>query len=302
MPRDTVEMVEVAPRDGLQNEKCFVATEVKLELISRAVMMGARRIEVTSFVNPRRVPQLADAAELSALLPSNEAVTYIGLVLNERGAERALAAGMDELGAVCIATDKFGLRNQGQTSAESVATAMRSVALARAAQKSGQVTIGVAFGCPFEGKVPLANVIEIAKRVAESQPREIALADTIGVAVPSQVGEAVERIAEAIAPIPVRIHLHNTRGTGIANAWAAFEAGVATIDGSLAGIGGCPFAPGSAGNTATEDLVYMLERSGVHTSINLGAAIENAQWIAGVIGGTPSAMVSRAPPFPPRED
>lgn len=294
----TVEIVEVSPRDGLQNEQGFVATEAKLELISRAISMGTRRIEVTSFVNPRRVPQLADAAELSALLPRNDAVTYIGLVLNERGAERALAAGMDELGAVCIATDNFAFRNQGQSSAESIDAATRSVALARSSGKSGQITIGVAFGCPFQGEVPLAHLIDVAKKAADSQPREIALADTIGVAVPPQVGEAVERVAEAIAPIPVRIHLHNTRGTGIANAWAAVEAGVRVIDASLGGLGGCPFAPGAAGNIATEDLIYLLERGGIGTSTDLAQAVETASWLGRVIGRPLPGMVSRAPLFP----
>ena len=294
-----VEIVEVGPRDGLQNEARLVSTVDKLALVERAIATGVRRIEVTSFVNPRKVPQLADADELVALLPARDDVTYIGLVLNRRGAERALDSGrIDELGAVCISTDSFGVRNQGQTSAESLAEAMAIVAQARAAGRSGQITIATAFGCPFEGEVPLARVVAMAQRAAEAAPREIALADTIGVAVPDQVGEAVVRVAEAIAPIPVRIHLHNTRGTGIANVWAAVQAGVATVDAAIGGLGGCPFAPGAAGNVATEDVVYLLDRSGVATGLTLASVIDGAAWLSGVMGRPLPGMSSRAPMFP----
>ena len=294
-----VEIVEVGPRDGLQNEARLVSTVDKLALVERAIATGVRRIEVTSFVNPRKVPQLADADELVALLPARDDVTYIGLVLNRRGAERALDSGrIDELGAVCISTDSFGVRNQGQTSAESLAEAMAIVAQARAAGRSGQITIATAFGCPFEGEVPLARVVAMAQRAAEAAPREIALADTIGVAVPDQVGEAVVRVAEAIAPIPVRIHLHNTRGTGIANVWAAVQAGVATVDAAIGGLGGCPFAPGAAGTVATEDVVYLLDRSGVAPGLTLASVIDGAAWLSGVMGRPLPGMSSRAPMFP----
>jgi hydroxymethylglutaryl-CoA lyase len=294
-----VEIVEVGPRDGLQNEARLVSTADKLALVERAIAMGARRIEVTSFVNPRRVPQLADAEQLVALLPQRDDVTYIGLVLNERGAQRAIDSGrIDELGAVCITTDGFATRNQGQTSDESLAEATAIVAQARDAGRSAQITIATAFGCPFEGAVPLSRVIAMASRAAQANPREIALADTIGVAVPDQVGEAVARVAEAIAPLPVRIHLHNTRGTGIANVWAAVQAGAATVDAAIGGLGGCPFAPGAAGNVATEDVVYLLERSGIATGLTLASVSEAAGWLSGVIGRPLPGMVSRAPPFP----
>lgn len=294
MPRKSVEIVEVSPRDGLQNESRQIATADKVRLVEQAITMGARRIEVTSFVNPKKVPQMADAEELMRLLPVRDDVTYIGLVLNGRGAERAIAAGVDELGAVCVASDEFGIRNQGQDRDESVAVASNIVRRALEAGLSGQVTIATAFGCPFEGKVPAARVVDMARRLAEASPREIALADTIGVGVPPQVGDLVAAVGEAIAPIPVRIHLHNTQNSGIANAWAAVEAGAATVDSSLGGLGGCPFAPGAEGNVATEDVVYMLEQNGVATAIDLDTAIATSRWLGQVMERDLPAMVSKA--------
>ncbi|KTE75729.1 hydroxymethylglutaryl-CoA lyase [Sphingopyxis sp. A083] len=294
-----IEMVEVGPRDGLQNEKAVVSTADKAELIRRAIAYGARRIEVTSFVNPSRVPQLADAEQLAAMLPDRDDVTYIGLVLNRRGAERALATGrIDELGAVCVTSDAFGIRNQGQSSDESLAAAIEIVELAHAAGRSAQITIATAFGCPFAGEVPMARVIDMAKRAADAQPREVALADTIGVAVPAQVAETVARVREAVGPLPVRVHFHNTRGAGLANVWAAVAAGATIVDASLGGLGGCPFAPGAAGNVATEDVVYMLERSGIATGLALLDLVEAAAWFTGVMGRPLPAMVSKAPAFP----
>lgn len=294
-----VELVEVGPRDGLQNEAAIVSTADKLALIRRAIDYGVRRIEVTSFVNPKKVPQLADAEELVALLPDHADVTYIGLVLNRRGGERALATGrIDELGAVCVTSDSFGIRNQGQSSEESLTAAMEIVALAKAAGRSGQITIATAFGCPFEGEVALGRVVEMAKRAADASPREIALADTIGVGVPAQVSEMVGRVREAVGDLPVRVHFHNTRGTGIANVWAAVNEGAATVDASLGGLGGCPFAPGAAGNVATEDVIYMLERSGVETGVALPSVVDAAGWLGGIMGRPLPAMVSKAPAFP----
>lgn len=295
----TVEMVEVGPRDGLQNESAIVSTADKAELICRAIAYGARRIEVSSFVNPQRVPQLSDAEELVAMLPQRDDVTYIGLVLNRRGAERALVTGrIDELGAVCMTSDTFSIRNQGQTSDESLAAAMDIVALARAAGRSGQITIAAAFGCPFEGEVAIDRVVEMAKRAAEAMPREIALADTIGAGVPAQVAEMVGRVRAAVGTLPVRVHFHNTRNTGLANVWAAVSEGAATVDVSLGGLGGCPFAPGAAGNVPTEDVVYLLERSGVATGLALPQVVEAAAWLTDVMGRPLPAMVSRVPAFP----
>lgn len=293
-----VEIVEVGPRDGLQNESAIVSTADKLGLIHRAIDYGVRRIEVTSFVNPKKVPQLADAEELVAMLPEREDVTYIGLVLNRRGAERALGTGrIDELGAVCVTSDTFGVRNQGQSSDESLAAAMEIVALAKEAGRGGQITIATAFGCPFEGRVPIERVVEMAKRAAGVNPCEIALADTIGVGVPGQVSEMVGRVREAVGDLPVRVHFHNTRGTGIANVWAAVKAGAATVDASLGGLGGCPFAPGAAGNVATEDVIYLLENSGVQTGVTLSQVVDAAGWLTGVMGRPLPAMVSKAPAF-----
>ena len=294
-----IEMVEVGPRDGLQNEKAVVSTADKAELIRRAIAYGARRIEVASFVNPSRVPQLADAEQLVAMLPDRDDVTYIGLVLNRRGAERALATRrIDELGAVCVTSDAFGIRNQGQSSDESLAAAIEIVELAHAAGRSAQITIATAFGCPFAGEVPMARVIDMAKRAADAQPREVALADTIGVAVPAQVAETVARVREAVGPLPVRVHFHNTRGAGLANVWAAVAAGATVVDASLGGLGGCPFAPGAAGNVATEDVVYMLERSGIATGLALADVVDAAAWFTEVMGRPLPAMVSKAPAFP----
>lgn len=293
-----IEIVEVAPRDGLQNEARIVSTAHKLELIDRAIAAGARRLEVTSFVNPRRVPQMADADEVVAGLPDRDDVTFIALVLNRRGAERALATRIDELGAVCIASDTFGIRNQGQTSAESLDVARETVALARAAGRSAQITIATAFGCPFEGEVPLDRVVEMAKRAADASPREVALADTIGVAVPGQVSEAVARVVEAIAPLPVRVHFHDTRNTAVANVWAAINAGASVIDAALGGLGGCPFAPGASGNVATEDVLYLLDRSRIATGYDRALAIDAANWLTGVVGRDLSGKVRCAPAFP----
>ncbi|WEK44834.1 MAG: hydroxymethylglutaryl-CoA lyase [Candidatus Sphingomonas colombiensis] len=293
-----IEIVEVAPRDGLQNEASIVSTAQKLELIERAIIAGARRLEVTSFVNPRRVPQMADADEVAAGLPDRDDVTFIALVLNRRGAERALATRINELGAVCIASDSFGIRNQGQTSAESLEVARETVALARGAGRGAQITIATAFGCPFEGEVPLAHVVEMAKRAADANPREVALADTIGVAVPGQVSEAVARVVEAIAPLPVRVHFHDTRNTAIANVWAAINAGATVIDAALGGLGGCPFAPGASGNVATEDVLYLLDRSDIATGYDRALAIDAANWLTGVVGRDLSGKVRCAPAFP----
>jgi hydroxymethylglutaryl-CoA lyase len=295
----SVEMVEVGPRDGLQNESRVISTADKAELVRRAIDYGARRIEVTSFVNPKRVPQLSDAEQLVTLLPDRADVTYIGLVLNRRGAERALATGrIDELGAVCVTTDSFGIRNQGQNAAESLAAAIEIVALAKAYGSSAQITIATAFGCPFEGRVALQQVVEMAKRAADAAPREVALADTIGVGAPGQVAETVGRVREAIAGLPLRAHFHNTRNTGLANVWAAVCEGVATVDASLGGLGGCPFAPGAAGNVPTEDVAYLLEQSGVVTGLDLAKAVDAARWLTGVMERSLPALVSKAPAFP----
>lgn len=294
-----IEMVEVGPRDGLQNEPELVSTAHKLELIDRLIACGARRIEATSFVNPRKVPQMADADQVAAGLPDRPEVTFIGLVLNQRGAGRALAhARIGELGAVCVTTDPFAMANQGQTSDESVEVARDIIFTAKRAGRRGQATIAASFGCPYTGEVVEDRVVAIAERLAAAEPVEVGLADTIGVAVPAAVSRLVRRVREAIAPVPVRIHLHNTRNTGIANVWAAVEAGASIVDASLGGLGGCPFAKGAAGNVPTEDVVYMLERSGVRTGLDLDRLIEASGWLASVMNKGLPGLLGRAGRFP----
>ena len=298
----SVEIVEVGPRDGLQNEKLIVATADKVELAQRAIAAGVKRLEVTSFVNPKRVPQMADAEDVVKLLGRPEGVTRIGLVLNEQGAQRAIDCGMDQLGAVALATDAFGIRNQKQTSAESVEVARRIIAMGKAAGRSAQVTISVAFGCPFAGEVDPARVVAMARQLADAGPCEIALADTIGVAVPGQVSRLIAAVRAEIGAIPVRAHFHDTRNTAIANVWAAVEAGAATIDAALGGLGGCPFAPGAAGNVATEDVIYLLDRSGVTTGIDFASLVTSSKWLGGVMGKELPSMLARAGGFPQGED
>jgi len=296
-----IEIIEVGPRDGLQNQDAVLNTPDKLTLIEKLIGAGARRIEAASFVNPRRVPQMADAEGVVAGLPRRDDATFIGLVLNERGAERAIASGIAELGMVAIASDEFGMRNQKQTSAQSVEVSRAVLRMARAAGRRAQVTISVAFGCPFEGEVPLARVVEMAKAIAEEKPHEIAIADTVGVGVPTQVKTMIRALQAELPGMPLRCHFHNTRNTGLANAFAAVEEGVTRLDASAGGIGGCPFAPAATGNIATEDLVYLLERSGYRTGYDLNALTAMAPWLAQKLDLEKlPAMVSRASPFPPR--
>jgi len=299
-----LQIVEVAPRDGLQNEKVMVSTADKVTLIERMIEAGARRFEVGSFVNPKRVPQMADTPEVIAALPDREDVSYIGLCLNRKGVERAAQSrmgnkrGVDEAGCVTVASDAFGKANQGQTSAESVAENLAMLVLARGEGLVPQVTIAVAFGCPFSGAVDPDAVVNIAERLAAADPVEIAVADTIGVAVPGQVRDLIGRLREVLPPqIRLRAHFHDTRATGVANAWAAWEAGANVLDSSLGGLGGCPFAPGATGNVATEDLVYLFERSGVPTMIALDRAIAINSWFAGVMGKALPSSVARAGGF-----
>jgi len=295
----SVGFVEVGPRDGLQNESMIVSTRDKIELITRALAAGVKRIEVASFVRADLVPQMADGEDVVRALPDDNGVSYIGLVLNQKGAARALETRVHELGAVATATDSFGQRNQGQTRDQSVDVSNAIVRMAHAAGRKGQVTISVAFGCPFEGEVPPDRVIAMAKRLADSKPVEIAIADTIGVAVPPQVTELVTRVREAIAPIPVRVHFHNTRNTALANVWAAYEAGASVIDASIGGLGGCPFAPKATGNVPSEDVAYLLARSGVETGLDLAKLIDTANWLSSVMGKPLPGAVSRAGGFPP---
>ena len=295
----SVTVMEVSPRDGLQNEDRLLTTEQKLDLIGHALASGCKRIEVTSFVHPKRVPQMADAEAVAANLPQRGDVTYTGLVLNDRGYDRLRATGrLDEAGFVVPATDTFGERNQGMDVRTSIESAKRVLRSARRDGLRAQVTIAVAFGCPFEGDVPVARIVEIARALLDEGPVELALADTIGVGVPAQVTECFGALA-ALGDTPLRAHFHDTRNTGIANALAALDAGVATLDASIGGIGGCPFAPLASGNIATEDLLYTLHRSGVHTGMALPAVLDAADWLQNALGAPVPSMLSKAGPFPP---
>jgi len=293
-----ISIIEVGPRDGLQSEPEILPVATKVEFIRRAVDAGIRRLEVTSFVNPKRVPQMAGAEELVAALPARDDVTYIGLVLNQKGFERARDCGIDEVGMVVVASDTYNRRNQGVSSEESVEAWLKIAAQARAAGIRANIMVSSAFGCPFEGEVAPERVLEIVRRVAEAEPVELALADSIGVAVPSQVSDLLGRVAEAVPGMPLRCHLHNTRNTGLANAQAAVEAGVSSLDASIGGIGGCPFAPAATGNIPTDDLLYMLERSGIETGVSLAKIIETSLWLEEQLGRGVPAMLPKAGIFP----
>jgi hydroxymethylglutaryl-CoA lyase len=294
----SVEIVEVGPRDGLQSEPGVMPTEVKVEFIERLIASGIRRLEVTSFVNPKKVPQMADAEQVLASLTKRAGVRYVGLVLNRRGFDRAHAAGCNEIGMAVVASDTFNRRNQGVSTEESIAAWLDIAQAAHAAGIRPQVTVSAAFGCPFEGEVPVARVVEIAKRVAEGRPYEIALADTIGVGVPAQVEELIARMREALPQMRLRCHFHNTRNTGLANAYTAVRAGVVALDASTGGIGGCPFAPAATGNIPTEDLIYMLHRSGISTGVDLDALIETGKWLQQQLGRPVPGMLVKAGTFP----
>ncbi|MBC7839899.1 MAG: hydroxymethylglutaryl-CoA lyase, partial [Nitrospiraceae bacterium] len=282
----------------------ILSAAYKVEMINRAIQAGATRIEAASLDHPKRVPQMADAEAVIAGLPDAPGASYIGLCLNKRGVLRAIESrsgghrGVDEAGCVVVASDTFGQKNQGQTIVEGIAENRDMLRLATSEGLVAQVTISAAFGCPFEGAVPPARVVDLARAMADAGAVEIALADTIGVAVPVQVGDLFGAVRAAIPPgITLRAHFHNTRNTGIANAWAAYAAGVTVLDASLGGLGGCPFAPRATGNIATEDLVFLLDRSGVASGIDLDAAIAVNHWFAGILGRPLPSMVGKAGGF-----
>lgn len=299
----TVEVVEVAPRDGLQSEAAVVPTATKVELIERAIAAGLRRLEVCSFVNPKRVPQMADAEDVVAALPRRDDVTYVGLVLNERGFHRAAEAGLREINVVVVSTDTFSTKNQGCSTEEGLAAFGSIARLAVDAGMRPTVTLAAAFGCPYEGEVPLDRVADLARRAAAAGATEVALADSIGVAVPTDVSERFAAVAplierESAGRARLRAHFHNTRNTGLANAVAAVEAGVHALDASLGGIGGCPFAPDATGNIPTEDLAYLLARMGVGTGLDLEALCAVVQWLEERLGARVPGLLAKAGVFP----
>lgn len=294
-----VTIVEVAARDGLQSDPTMLSTEAKVELIGRVAAAGIRRIEAASFVNPERVPQMADADEVMAALPRGTAASYIGLVLNRRGFERAVRADVDEVNVVVVASDTFARRNQNTDTAGLIDVWADIAEPAREAGLVASVTVAASFGCPYEGEVSVARLVDVVGRVAAHRPHEIALADSIGVAVPTDVHERVAAVRAVVGDARLRCHFHNTRNTGLANAVAAVEAGVRVLDSSLGGIGGCPFAPNATGNIATEDLVYLLERMGYDTGVDLDALIADVGWLEAALDHTTPGLLAKAGNFPP---
>jgi hydroxymethylglutaryl-CoA lyase len=295
----SIQIVEVGPRDGLQNEAVTLTVAQRLEFIQRLEACGVKRIEAVSFVNPNRVPQMAGAEEIMAALPHREGRSRIGLVLNFRGWERLKLTSCDEANVVVCASEGFAQRNQG-SSVDQQIEAMHQVAKDQA-ENGGPpltLTISVAFGCPFDGETPLEQVVRIAREAHEANIPEIALGDTIGVADPWAVRERMEAVREAAPDAKLRLHFHDTRNTGLANAYAALEGGADVLDASCGGIGGCPFAPGATGNIATEDLVYMLERGGWETGLDLDGLIETGRWVSDLLGKPPASRLSRAGRFP----
>ncbi|TML68957.1 MAG: hydroxymethylglutaryl-CoA lyase [Actinobacteria bacterium] len=293
----SVTICDVGPRDGLQNDPVVLEPAVRAELVDRLAAAGLPRIEAVSFVNPARVPQMGGAEDVVAAIERKPGVVYAGLVLNDRGYERLATTGLDEAHFAFAATETFNQRNQGATVADSVEAAKRIVERAHGDGIRVTVTIGVAFGCPFEGAVDPDHVLRLAEALAGSRPDEIVLADTVGVGTPGRVGRLVGMVGGL--GLPVGVHLHNTRNTGLANAYSAVEAGASVLDASVGGIGGCPFAPRATGNIATEDLVYLLHGDGIETGVDLAALIGVAEWLEGVLGRQLEGQVYRAGTFAP---
>jgi hydroxymethylglutaryl-CoA lyase len=294
-----VSIVEVSPRDGLQNEKTLLSTAAKLELIRRLVSAGADRIEAVSFAHPRLVPAMADAEAVMDGVPRSPGISYAGLVLNRRGLDRAVASGVDEVNFVVCVSDTFSRRNQNASTRDSIRAAVEVVDAARDRGIFTTITLATAFGCPFEGEVDASEVVKLAVEAARCGVDEIALADTIGVGVPTQVRHLVDAIrAETGGQVQLRCHFHNTRNTGFANALAAVDAGVTVLDASAGGIGGCPFAPAATGNIATDDLVYLLERMGLRTGLDLTTLLPTAGFLSEHLGYQVPALLPRAGAFP----
>jgi hydroxymethylglutaryl-CoA lyase/(R)-citramalyl-CoA lyase len=292
-----VTVCDVGPRDGLQNEPEVLAPAVRAELIRRLVACGLPLVEVASFVDPRRVPQMGGAEEVvEGVAGGNGVAVLAGLALNERGYERLSAAGLGEVRFAFGVTESFNQRNQNASVAESLDAARTIAARARSDGIRVSLTLSVAFGCPFEGRVPERRVLELASELAAVEPDSVLLADTIGVATPRQVRALLEDVAGL--GVPVGGHFHNTRNTGYANALAALEAGATVLDASIGGLGGCPFAPRATGNIATEDLVYLLEGESIETGVDLSALVEVAGWLEGVLGRQLEGQVYRAGRFP----
>ena len=289
-----VQICEVGPRDGLQNEAQVVSSEVRAELVTRLARTGVDVVEAVSFVRGDLLPQMAQAEDVLARVATDSA-RLAGLVLNERGYERFAASSLDELHFTLGATESFNRRNANASVDESLAT-FAAIAEHNGRERAVVASISVSFGCPFEGEVEPYRVLRIAEQLGASGADAVVLADTIGVGVPRQVRRLVR---QAVQLLPrVGAHFHNTRNTGFANAWAALEAGATILDASVGGLGGCPFAPKATGNIATEDLVYMLEREGIDTGLDLDELIRTSEWLEGLLGRALPGQVYRAGGFP----
>lgn len=293
-----VQIVEVGPRDGLQNETVILSTSQKVDMITRLANAGLRRIEVASFAHPDKVPQMADAEAVLAALPPRDDVSYIGLILNWRGWRRATDTAVNEINMNVSASNTFNQRNQGSDTEDTINVLGQIVLDAAEQGIPVTATIATTWGCPFEGEMPIERLLFVAGAIAATGVAEIALADTIGVADPWSVTERITAVRQVAQGIPLRAHFHNTRNTGMANAYAAINAGVTTLDSSVGGIGGCPFAPSATGNIPTDDLVYMLDRAGIATNVSLDAVIEVSRHMATLLDRPLDAMLPKAGRFP----
>ena len=293
-----IDIVEVGPRDGLQNDPADLSTEQKLEFIARLEACGVKRMESGSFVSPKAVPKMADSGAVFRGLDRQTPTRHIALALNEKGIRRAIDAQADEINFVLVAGEGFGERNQRMTPQQSADALAQCAPLVHEAEIPLSATISVAFGDPFSGEVDPAVVANLAAQAQRAGVAEVGLGDTIGVATPWDVRNVVERVRMEAPDVYLRLHFHDTRGAGLANVAAAVDAGVDVIDASCGGIGGCPFAPAATGNVATEDVVYMLERAGFETGLDLGKLIETAKWLEGALGHPVSSSLSKAGGFP----
>ena len=303
MPRNDIDLIEVSPRDGLQNEKIPLTVAQRIDLITQLGNAGAKRIEAVAFVHPTRVPQLANAEEVLAGLPRDNGVSYSGLILNRKGLDRALESKVDEVHLVIPGTDEMSLANQNVTVAEMLVLAKEVSDVCQQESIPLTMTVAVAFGCPFAGEVSTEQVARVLDGMVGLHLAEVGLADTIGVGVPWQVRALTAAVKERFPDVATRLHLHNTRNNGYANALAGLEAGVVGFDSSVGGFGGCPFAPNATGNIATEDLNYMLQRSGVVTGLDHDALVGTATWLAKALEKDAPGLLGRAGQFPsPKSD
>ncbi len=295
LPR-SVRIVEVGPRDGLQNEKALIPTAQKIQFIQMLADAGLPVVEATSFVSPRAIPQLSDASEVMANLSRRSSTSYPVLVPNLKGVERALAAGVRAIAVFTAASESFTRHNINATIAESLANFRPVIALAQQEKVTIRGYISTVFGCPYEGKVEPRQTLNVAQALLEMGVDELSLGDTIGVATPNQVVDVISLLVyDGVIPMrQLAVHFHDTRGTALANVLIALQCGISIIDSSAGGLGGCPYAPGAAGNLATEDLLYMLHGMGIHTGVDLDKVVAATNYINPLLGHTPTSKYYQA--------